>query len=484
MHLASSLLIASMRGSSEAPQRSGANPVDELFIFLDLELLVANAARSETLHGRDYLVRDAIILREGVLNGSDGPLYYPLDEIGKDVGTWNGMPLTAPHPMALDPSDGKLKPVSARSPMIANKYQIGLVFNDRMEGSERKVEVWFDILISNRIDSRIIPRVKSGEPINVSTGVFTKKEKMTVNSHYKGKTYTHVVRNIKPDHLAVLLDDKGACSVSDGCGINLPKPIQGVTMNEKNELVTWLTVNCDCWKAAGSDVVLNGFDLDRLKALKAQTESAKAAPLMKSIITSLASSVGFKDSDPAKLPTFVVNSLGEKDKKIKEVEDAAKVKPMNNSDTPPTLTREMVLNALKGMNEKEVLDLFPTLNETVETAKGVVEKERIAIMQKLVANAKSDEEKKAKLLKLKDKSLPQLNELLEFATLNSSTTPPSSKTADEVFLANFFGAQGGNNDLPANGGNRTKDAPKDNRPLLPSLNMYNGGDVEVVEDVA
>lgn len=290
--------------------------MDELLSLPDFEL-IANAVRTEYLGGREYLVRDAVILREGVLNGSDGPLFYSLNEINKDIGVWNGIPLTAPHPMMVDPSDGKLKPVSARIPKVHEKYVVGLVFNDRMEGAERKVEVWFDVQNANRIDPRIIPLIKSGRPVNVSTGIFTQRNKAVQNANHNGKSYTHTVHNIKPDHLAILVDDRGACSVDDGCGINLP-PSKVPTMNEKKELIDFLVANCDCWKVKDSDQVLNGFDLDRLKLLKSQTEATKAAPLMRSIITNLATSVGFKESDPAKLPAFIVNSMSEKDKKAKE----------------------------------------------------------------------------------------------------------------------------------------------------------------------
>lgn len=177
--------------------------------------------RTEFLGGREYLIREATILIEGVLNGSDGPLFYSSDEISSLPGVWNGMPLVANHPMGIDPTDGKLKPISARQPKVLDKYKVGEVYEDRIVGNQRLVDVWFDVQNSIRIDYRIIPKVRSGEPVNVSTGIFSKKNKAVQNASYSGKGYTHTVHNIRPDHLAVLLDDKGACSVQDGCGINL-----------------------------------------------------------------------------------------------------------------------------------------------------------------------------------------------------------------------------------------------------------------------
>lgn len=199
---------------------SGLLTVDELFLHIESDTLVSNT-RTERMGGREYLVKDATILVEGVLNGSDGPLFYPESEISLNVGQWNGIPLTARHPMATDPSDGRVKPVSARDPRVMDKYGIGYVYNDRMEGGRRRVDAWFDVQNCEKLDPRIIPLVRSGKAMNISTGIVTRKQKAVNNASHKGKGYTHSVHNIRPDHLAVLLDERGACSVGDGCGINI-----------------------------------------------------------------------------------------------------------------------------------------------------------------------------------------------------------------------------------------------------------------------
>ena len=48
-----------------------------------METVVANfsgKARRETWDGREYLVAPATLIVPGVLNGSQGPLFYPPDE--------------------------------------------------------------------------------------------------------------------------------------------------------------------------------------------------------------------------------------------------------------------------------------------------------------------------------------------------------------------------------------------------------------------
>lgn len=64
-------------------------------------LVVTNGVgktKKVTAAGREYLVAPLFLIVPGVLNGSKGALYYPGDEIAKNIGAWNGMPLTNGHP--------------------------------------------------------------------------------------------------------------------------------------------------------------------------------------------------------------------------------------------------------------------------------------------------------------------------------------------------------------------------------------------------
>lgn len=415
--------------------------MDEL---LQLELTPITNARYESIGGRSFVVATAIILREQVLNGSDGPLFYPLSEVTGDVGVWNGYPVTAKHPSTTLP-DGSTVPASARSPKIAHAYQIGTVYNDRVENGERVVDLYIDVQNANRIDDRIVPAIKAGKRINVSTGIFTGK--IVENARHNGREYTHRVKGIKPDHLAVLMDEKGACSVNDGCGINVNS--EGQTVN-KDQLVTWLVANCDCWKGDKSKETLNALDETQLKGLKQNAEAAKTLTLTNNALKT----AGIEVTDPTKLPEAIkTNAMGTcpecggrmKDKTCpgcgyKQPTGNAKVEPKPAPTDTATVTKEQVTNALRGMSEREVLELFPALKQTINTAKDVVEKERVEVINKLTAHFKDPEERKAKILKLKDKDLPTLNEMLEFSTANGKNEEP--KDADSAFLANFFGSQG------------------------------------------
>ena len=187
---------------------------------LDLELLTVNLSgkvRREKMDGRDYLVAPLTMIVPGVLNGSKGALFYPLSEITENYLAWNNMPIVVNHP-----TDDFGKPCSARSPKILEKFGIGVVFNTQV--SDRLIaEGWFDVEKTRRLSPTTFDKLQRGEVEELSTGLFTRNYPVQngEEAQYNGKPYTHIARNYRPDHLAVLPTSKGACSVSDGCGVNV-----------------------------------------------------------------------------------------------------------------------------------------------------------------------------------------------------------------------------------------------------------------------
>lgn len=188
-----------------------------------LEQLTSNLAgnsRREILDGRDYLVVPVSMIVTGVLNGSKGPLYYPTDEIIKNYGAWNGMPIVVNHP-----TDDSGNPISARAPDVIRKYGVGTVYNAEIRRITDDVvklgaEAWFDIRKTGQVVPQLIPKLEAGEPVELSTGLFTDNVPVK-NGEYSGKKYVAIARNYQPDHLAILPTTKGACSVKDGCGVNV-----------------------------------------------------------------------------------------------------------------------------------------------------------------------------------------------------------------------------------------------------------------------
>jgi len=187
-----------------------------------METILANMrgrARVVTENGREYRVASASIIVPGVLNGSKGALHYPPEEVQANPGVWNNVDLVVYHPQVNG------QHVSAKDRSVPRESFIGFTRNDKFEGGKRRVEAWFDVQAVKNYDAllrsqgkpEIYPRLEKGEPIELSTGLFTDNEARS--GSYNGKGFTHVARNYRPDHLAILPDQKGACSLDDGCGV-------------------------------------------------------------------------------------------------------------------------------------------------------------------------------------------------------------------------------------------------------------------------
>lgn len=202
-----------------------------------METVIANGigrTRRETRNGREYLVAPATLIVPGVLNGSKGRLFYPPEEVSKDPWAWNGMPMVVYHPT----SNGQH--VSGRDPDIIEKFGVGNIYRAQANG-KLSAEAWFDVEATRRVDNRILRKLERNEPIELSTGLFTENEPTA--GTYNGQPYDAIARNYKPDHLAILPDQTGACSLRDGCGVlvNAHKPLTRAQLVRR--LLSRLAVN-------------------------------------------------------------------------------------------------------------------------------------------------------------------------------------------------------------------------------------------------
>ena len=164
-------------------------------------------ARRETLDEIEHLVIPAIAIREGVLNN----IFYPSDELAEFVEAWNGVPVPVNHPMKGD------SPVTANSTVVEATTNIGRFYNVSFKDNAVKGEIWINIAKAEKLGFiDIVNSLEAGEQMEVSTGLlaFTREEEGTFN----GKQYANVIDTIRPDHLALLPDELGACSIEDGCG--------------------------------------------------------------------------------------------------------------------------------------------------------------------------------------------------------------------------------------------------------------------------
>jgi hypothetical protein len=164
---------------------------------------------------------------EGVHNGSHGPLLHTAEELGKIPASWNGIPVMIGHPQVDELN------VSANSPDILER-SVGRVFHTHMEDKKLKAEVWLDEQTLTAVSPLALAYINSGRHLEVSVGVFTDEEP-TTGLYNETEQYVAVARNHRPDHLALLPGEQGACGWGDGCGIRNNKSKEKEETNDMNE---------------------------------------------------------------------------------------------------------------------------------------------------------------------------------------------------------------------------------------------------------
>lgn len=193
-----------------------------------METLLVNSvgkAKRVTRGGREYVVVSMTSVVPGVLNGSKGPLYYPPEETARNVRQWDDTAIVVYHPS--DPATGQ--PLSVNDARVPDEVKIGVLRNSRYVDS-LKHDGWFDVQRTEAYDRKlveqgkppILPRLLAGEPVELSTGLFTDNVQAPAGYlDHAGNPYSGLIaKNYRRDHLAVLPDQTGACSVKAGCGVN------------------------------------------------------------------------------------------------------------------------------------------------------------------------------------------------------------------------------------------------------------------------
>jgi len=168
------------------------------------------AIRRQTLHNKNYIVAPMAMLTAGVHNGSNGPLLYRAAEFKKTTQAWNMKPIVVYHPAING------KGVTACDPDILERQQIGMVMNTTWNGKLR-AEAWIDEERANLVDNRVTDALENNKMMELSTGLFTDPE--GTGGDWEGKHYDAIAINHQPDHLALLPDKIGACSIADGAGL-------------------------------------------------------------------------------------------------------------------------------------------------------------------------------------------------------------------------------------------------------------------------
>jgi hypothetical protein len=178
-------------------------------VHLTLNTVTA-AIRQEFVGNNSYMVVPAVAATSPVMNG----IYYPPEVWEWSQNSWNGRPVTINHP------EHKGDYVLANDPQTLHESALGNLFAATYENNSLKGEMWLNegsnAATNNADGIKIVTNFKAGKVLEVSTGLWV--ETVDEAGEIDGKEYVARAVNVWPDHLAILPNDIGACSVKDGCG--------------------------------------------------------------------------------------------------------------------------------------------------------------------------------------------------------------------------------------------------------------------------
>ena len=89
--------------------------------------------RREELNGRQYIVVPMVMILEGVHVGSQGPVYYSLDELAKTPKQWNMKPIVIEHRLPMEVSTGLFSELVMESGTWNGEEYKGKIINIRAD---------------------------------------------------------------------------------------------------------------------------------------------------------------------------------------------------------------------------------------------------------------------------------------------------------------------------------------------------------------
>lgn len=201
-----------------------------------IHILSAVNAANVSKDGGMYTIKDVCGAIDGIVMNS---ALYPAEELRNSAASLEGKPAPAGHP-----KDGDGRFISAlNGSALLNAYIGSVCTNARHEGGRTLVDIVVNeaqarahpdgVKLVARLDAAITGN--NADPIHVSTGLLCKM--LTANGESGGKRYTRIATGIQYDHLAILLNERGAGTPEDGVGMFLNSDGQEVEVEtvEVNE---------------------------------------------------------------------------------------------------------------------------------------------------------------------------------------------------------------------------------------------------------
>ena len=334
--------------------------------LIQTNAVITSKASRQFLDGSEHIVVPVIALKEGILND----IFYSKKEIQTFAQAWNGVPVPVQHPEIHG------VPVSANSPQFENTTNIGKFFNVSYDDGKLKGEIWINIEKANRLGySDIIHHFDKGKMMEVSTGLYSETEHH--DGVYGDTAYSLVAKNIRPDHLALLPNQIGACSIEDGCGAMRTHKETKACCNDCNDKAKSLVISSN--KKDGGITENNGnIAVDSPKTEVDMTDKEKKVD---SIIAN--EFTLFDKDDKDILMTFDVDVLEKLEPVVKEAKTDDVVVANTLSDDDMELfnrlkaneeqriakLRDDVVNAYEHLDKDVVAEM--TVNAVEALAKGI-----------------------------------------------------------------------------------------------------------------
>lgn len=227
-----------------------------------------DGVRRDVFEGVEHLVVPVVMICEGVLNDA----LVPASEFGKYPEAWNGRPVPVLHPQ----ENGGY--ISANRPDVIERNTIGTIFNARVVDGKLKADAWINTQKAARLGyGELIRNLEAGEIVEVSTGYFADDDPRA--GEFNGVGYSVIHRNLRPDHLALLPGEIGACSAADGCGTRVNSKKESFAMKVNDAMATLakalgLNSNCQCEEDQGMDILKEAEGLVKANMIDAKQLAA------------------------------------------------------------------------------------------------------------------------------------------------------------------------------------------------------------------
>lgn len=197
------------KASGPKPKANKEKLVVNTNVFHRFTANLAPLLKEQTKNDKTYLVGPVVLAKECVMNG----LFYPAEELRKFTAAWNDRIVPVFHPEGLDG-----KPISANTQEVIAEHAVGRLYDVYFDESAKalKGDVWLEKDRIGEVSPRLQEILAGNGHVDVSTGLFLDQEPTA--GMFEGHAYSAIARNYRPDHLALLPDQPGACTWAEGAG--------------------------------------------------------------------------------------------------------------------------------------------------------------------------------------------------------------------------------------------------------------------------